>query len=235
MKATLVLSVSMLAALAGTAWAQQINTDYSVDVDITPKHVMQYSGDCSGGGYAGITVHENATVAVADVECPQTFGVTAQGMQIMITTPGPVARSVPVTLALDTRYHLRILVRGGSIFVSIPGVAEINWENAPIKPNPTEWPKSVLYHALAEFNGWTVTLLDQNGQPIPMRPGAQPGAPATPPPPAPAAPPPAAPSYPPPAMPSTAPATPSYTPYPSAPPEPAYIPPPPPPTTPTWQ
>lgn len=227
MKNGLVGAAVLLAAMAGMAHAQQVNTDYAVDVDITPKHVMPYSGDCSGGGYAGITVHENATVAIADVECPQTFGVTAQGMQLMITTPGPVARSVPLTIALNTRYHLRILVRGGNIFVAIPGVGELNWENAPIKPNPTEWPKSVLYHALAEFTTYTVTLLDERGQPIPNRPAAQPGAPApaaapmpsaVPPPPPP---PPAAPAY----QPSS---TPGYSPYPSGT-EPPYIPPPPPP------
>lgn len=174
-----IVAISAFAAsIAAAGEPVAMNNDYSVDVDIMPKYVMPYAGDCSGGGYAGVVIHENATVAIADVECPQTYGVGAQGPQLMITTPGPVSRSIPITVALNTAYHLRILVKGTNLYVTMPGLGDLNWEGAPIKPNPTEWPKSVLYRYLAEFTAYTVVRLDEQGQPIPNVPPKPEAAPA---------------------------------------------------------
>ena len=52
----LFLFAAVAAAPAGALAGEPItmNNDYSVDIDITPRHVMPYAGDCSGGGYAGV-------------------------------------------------------------------------------------------------------------------------------------------------------------------------------------
>jgi hypothetical protein len=170
MNARRAVAVSMtltVIMLSGAAAAQQMITDYSVDFDLTPRHLMPYKGDCSGGGHAGVMIRETALVALADVECPQNYGVPAKGQQLLIMFPDKSARSIPVSIAIGTTYHVRVIVTGQTLNVSVQGLGDLSWENAPMKANPTAYPKTVLQKMLAEVTGFKVAWIQPQKQPAP--------------------------------------------------------------------
>ena len=153
------LSIALVVLFISPANAQQITGDITVDFDITPRHVMAYSGDCSGGGMAGVVVRNDFRVAVADVECPDKTGAAIKGPQLIIIAPDSTSRSIPAPLVINTLYHVRIAIIGQNIYAAIPGVAELAWENAPMKANPTAWPKTFLKGILAEVTSFTVAVV----------------------------------------------------------------------------
>ncbi|MFA6035080.1 MAG: hypothetical protein WC889_19430, partial [Myxococcota bacterium] len=150
------MSIAMVLLFAAQAGADQITGDITIDFDITPRHVMAYTGECTGGGMAGVVVRDGFKVALADVECPDKIGAAIKGPQLIIIAPDSTSRSIPSAFAVNTQYHVRVAVIGQNIYAAIPGVAELAWENAPVKANPTAWPKTFLKGILAEVTAFTV-------------------------------------------------------------------------------
>jgi hypothetical protein len=77
----------------------------------------------------------------------------------MIVLPGQTARSVPFDFALDKPYRVKVSVTGDNIQVAIPEGADLAWENAPLKANPTEYPMTFTSRLAVEITGFKVTQL----------------------------------------------------------------------------
>ena len=151
----------LFSAVAG---AETVDYDYSVDYDFTLHYVGPYKGDCANSR-AGVVVRGDFFIGVADLECPQNNGLMEKGQQLLIIGPDSQSRSVPAKIALGTAYHLRVISIGKSIRVSIPGVAELAWDNAPVKPGPSLYPKTESKNIVFEVLNFTVAKIKPAPQP----------------------------------------------------------------------